>query len=156
MSSDQTVTGTFNRVLPLPPKITGLSESNSVFRAGPSSTSLTGHTAARGHRRGTVFSFRLDRAATVKLAITRRAKGRRVGHRCVPATRRLRSKRACTRNITVATLTRSAQAGLNRLPFSGRLRSRALAPTRYEAVFTAADSAGVSAARALAFKVVRR
>ena len=40
-------------------------------------------------------------------------------------------------------------------PFSGRIRGKALRPGRYQAVFTAAHSAGVSPPKTLSF-IVRR
>ncbi len=105
---------------------------------------------------GTVFSFRLDQAATVKIAIRARARGRRVGRSCRAESRRLRHKPRCTRTVTVATLTRSAHAGLNKVAFSGRVRGKALAPGRYQAIFTAVDSAGASAPKTLSLTIVRR
>jgi uncharacterized delta-60 repeat protein len=163
MSADQTVTATFN-ALPLTPPppaatkptISALSESNSIFRVGSSSTALTGQASAKRHKPGTTFAFRLDQAATVKIAIQATARGRRVGRSCRADRRRLRHKPRCTRTIRVATLIRSAHAGLNKVPFSGRIRGKALTPGRYQATFTATDSAGASASKTLRFTVVRR
>ena len=156
MSGEQAVTARFDVLPPSPPRLTALRESNSTFRAGRASTSLRGSTAKARHRRGTVFSFQLDKAASVKIAITHPTRGRRVGHRCVAAAPRLRGKPSCRRTVTVSALTRTARAGRNRVSFSGRLKRRALAPGRYRAIFTATDSAGSSAAKALQFRIVRR
>jgi uncharacterized delta-60 repeat protein len=163
MSADQTVTATFNALqsTPLPaaatkPTISALSESNSTFRVGSSSTPLTGQASAKRHKQGTTFRFRLDQAATVKIAIQGKARGRRVGHSCRADNRRLRHKPSCSRTIKIATLIRSAHAGLNKVPFSGRIRGKAVTPGRYQATFTAADSAGASASKTLSFTVVRR
>ncbi len=165
MSADQTVTATFS-ALPAAPThstsaatkatISALGETNSTFTVGAASTPLTGVASARRHKRGTVFSFQLDQVATVKLAIQTKAQGRRVGRSCRPYSRRLRKKPRCTRTVTIATLTRSAHAGLNRVAFSGRVRGRALAPGRYRVTFTAVDSAGVSPPKTLSFTIVRR
>ena len=162
----EAVTATFNAVVPssapaptpTPTKatISTLAESNSTFAVGLSSTPLTGQAAARRHKQGTVFSFRLDQAATVKVAIQSQLAGRRVGRSCRAASRRLRRRPRCTRSVTLATLTRSGHAGLDLVQFSGRLRGRALAPGRYRGVFTAIDSAGASPARTLSFTIVRR
>lgn len=139
------------------PTISGLGETNSIFVVGPGSTPLTGRTAVRRRRpKGTVFSFRLDQAATVKIAIQTSARGRRVGRSCRAESRRLRSRPRCTRTITIATLTRTARAGLNRVAFSGRIRGRALRPGHYQAAFTAIDRAGASPTRTLRFTVVSR
>jgi uncharacterized delta-60 repeat protein len=166
MSADQTVTATFNALpttAPPPPKavvtkptISAVSASNTIFRVGGSSTPLTGRASAKRHKQGTVFAFRLDQAATVKIAIQVKARGRRVSRRCVANSRRLRHKPRCTRTMTVKTLVRSAHAGLNKVPFSGRISGKALAPGSYRAVFTAADSAGVSPSKTLSFTIVRR
>ncbi len=160
MSADQSVTASFSAVPPTAPPtkatISALSESNSTFSVGPSSTPLTGATAAKRHKRGTVFSFQLDQEATVKIAIQTKKRGRRVGRSCRAPSRRLRHKPPCTRTITVATLTRSAHAGPNKVTFSGRVRGKALAPGRYQAIFTAVDSAGASPPKTLSLTIVRR
>jgi hypothetical protein len=79
-----------------------------------------------------------------------------VGRACRPANRSLRHKPACTRAVTVATLTRTAHAGLNRVAFTGRIRGRALTPGGYEAVFTATNAAGASRPGSLGFTLVNR
>lgn len=117
------------------PALTALTETNKVFGAGPLSTPLTGKTAAR-RKKGTVFSFRLDKVATVKVVIRR--------------------KRSARRFVQVTTLKRSGHGGLNKIAFSGRIRKRALKPGSYTATFTASNSAGTSAARTVTFKIVRR
>ncbi len=165
MSADQTVTATFSALPSTPPPpaaaatkptISALSESNSTFRVGDSSTSLTGQASAKRHKRGTTFAFRLDQVATVKIAIQAKTPGRRVGRSCRANSGRLRHKPRCTRIITVATLVRSAHAGLNKVPFSGRIRGKALTPGRYQATFTAADGAGASPSSTLSFTIVSR
>lgn len=166
MSADQTVTATFNALpatSPPPPTtaatkptISAVSASNTIFRVGSSSTPLTGQASAKRHKQGTTFAFRLDQAATVKIAIQTKARGRRVGRSCRANSRRLRHKPRCTRTSTVATLARSAHAGLNKVPFSGRIRGKALAPGRYQATFTATDSAGASPSKTLSFTIVSR
>jgi hypothetical protein len=136
-------------------KISALGETNSTFTVGPASTPLSGRSAARRHKRGTVFSFRLDQPATVKIAIQTRARGRRVRHTCKPDSRRLRHNPRCTRTITVARLTRTAHAGLNKVAFSGRIRGKALKPGHYQAAFTAIDSAGASPPKTLSFTIAK-
>lgn len=135
--------------------ISALSETNSVFVAGRASTALSGRTAAARHKTATVFSFRLDLPATVKIAIQTTGRGRRVGRSCKPATRALRHRPACTRTVTVATLSRTAHAGRNRVTFSARIRGNAIRPGRYEAVFTPRNAAGPSACGTLGFTVVK-
>jgi hypothetical protein len=158
MASDTTVVATFLPSIPAAKPatiahISRLRESNSVFAVGRRSTALTGRTSGR-HHLGTVFSFDLDGAATVRLAITTRRPGRRVGHICKPGGRAMHERPRCARTVTVATLTRSARTGANAIAFTGRLGHRALPPGRYQAVLTATDKAGTSSRHALGFTIV--
>jgi lysophospholipase L1-like esterase len=123
--------------------ISALAETRSVF------TPSDAH-----HTRGTVFSFRLDQPAEVKIAIQRQAPGRRVGHSCRPPTVALSHKPPCTRTIPITTLIEHGHAGLNKIAFSGRIRGRALTLGRYIAVFTAVNRAGESKAHSLHFTIV--
>jgi hypothetical protein len=151
-------TGTTPGTLQLPTAavratISGLSQSHPVFRVGRTSTPLSGQTTLV-RPRGTTFSFRLDQPATVTVRIQRKLPGRRVGRVCRRPTQLLRSRPRCTRLVLKATLRRTARVGLNRIAFSGRARGRALAPGRYRAAFTAANTAGTSPVRALSFTIV--
>jgi hypothetical protein len=134
--------------------ISALHESRARFAVGRSSTPLGGRAAAARPARGTVFSFRLDEPATVRIAIQAMAAGRRAGGRCRRPTRGLRRRPRCARAITTAKLTRTAHTGHNRIAFSGRLRGRALASGHYRAVFTAANRAGAAPPRRLRFTIV--
>jgi CSLREA domain-containing protein len=136
--------------------LTGLSESYATFAVAAAPTPLTATTATRRHHRGTVFTFTLDRAATVRIAITKLAPGRRVHGRCRPSSRASRHRPRCQATITLGTLMRAAHAGRNRVAFSGRIGSKALNPGRYAASFTAIDPAGASAPQPLSFTIVRR
>lgn len=131
-------------------------ESNSTFTVGSPSTPLTAKASATHHKRGTVFSFRLDQVATVKIAIQKKVRGRRVGRSCRADSRSLRHKPRCIRTITVARLTRSAHAGLDKVAFSGRIRGKAIPPGRYQVTFTAIDAAGASPPKTLSFTIVKR
>ena len=103
--------------------------------------------------RGTVLSFTLTEAATVKLAIVRRSTGHRSAGKCRTHGRGPR----CTTTKTLITLTAHGQTGVNHYAFRGRVRSRALAPGSYEVVATAVDAAGNRTANAvkLRFRVIR-
>jgi hypothetical protein len=136
--------------------MSALRESNRVFVVGRHSTPKTGVTASRRHKRGTVFSFVLDRAATLKIAIKTRVLGRGVHGRCRRNSRQLRHRPVCLRTVTVFTLTRGAHAGLNKVAFTGRVHGRALKPGHYLAVFTPIDAAGASAPQTLRFTIARR
>ena len=107
-------------------------------------------------RRGTRVTFTLDRAASVRFTVARRALGRRVGSRCVAPTRRNRTAKRCVRFVPVkGSFTRAGKAGPNSFRFTGRMRKRALRPGRYKlkAKPTAAGVAGK--ATSVAFRILR-
>ncbi len=136
-------------------RISSLTETNATFAVAAASTPLTGQTARRAHR-GTTFMFALDQPATVTVKIQRKTTGRRVGRACRPATSALRHTRKCTLYVAAASLTRTAHIATNKLPFTGRISGKPLPAGRYQAGFTAADSAGVSGPRTIAFTIVKR
>jgi Thrombospondin type 3 repeat len=140
---------------PPPMRIVFVSSSNSAFAPSGSSTPLQGRTSAT-RKRGTTFAFTLDTDGTVRIAIQRAMPGRRSGGRCRKPSRRLRRKPACTRWVTQHTLTRTAHSGANRVPYTGRVRGKALRPGRHRAVFIAsAPGYTRSAATAVKFRIVR-
>lgn len=102
---------------------------------------------------GTVFSFALDQPAVVTVAFIREESGHRIGKSCVVG-RRGAGKPACVRSHVAMMLGRRARTGLNRLPFSGRVRGTALSPGAYRATFIAESLAGSSASSAISFRVV--
>jgi hypothetical protein len=117
----------------------------------PTSFRAAKQRASTGGRRGTRVRFRLSERAKVDFRIERRTVGRRVGGRCVRATRGNRRARPCIRYVALAgSFAVNGKAGANSLVFTGRLRRRALAPGRYRLALTAADAAGnrASASRA--------
>ncbi|MGK2954052.1 MAG: InlB B-repeat-containing protein, partial [Solirubrobacterales bacterium] len=160
MDADRAVTATFKRDSIVPPVtkpvLSMLSQTNPVFRAGPGSTSPTGTTTAVRHKQGTVFSFSLDKPATVRTILERRDRGRRVGSECRKPTQALHRRPPCIRRVRVAVLTRTSHVGRNSLAFTGRIGGVALKPGKYEAAFTAANGAGRSSAKSLRFKIVNR
>jgi hypothetical protein len=129
------------------PTISRLAETNAVFAAARTSTLLHGRTASASHKRGTVFSFRLNQAAAVTVVISATTSCRR-------RTAAPHGKPRCPRAI--ATLTRGAHAGANRLTFTGRIRGRPLKPGHYRAVFVATNTGGSSAPTTLQFRIVAR
>jgi hypothetical protein len=89
--------------------------------------------------------------------VQRRARGRRVGGRCVAARRSNRRRRACRRFVRRAAFTAPAQAGANSVLYRARHGGRRLRPGRYRLVLRARDAAGnTSPARRAAFRMVRR
>ncbi|HYI18679.1 MAG TPA: hypothetical protein VD836_08205, partial [Solirubrobacteraceae bacterium] len=112
------------------PVVSRLSLSRTRFAVGRARTAKVARMRA-----GTVVRFRLDRTASVKLTVQRRAGGRWVG---------------------AGVLRRSAVAGSNRVRFSGRVGRRALRPGRHRIVVRATDASGrMSAPRRAGFRVAR-
>jgi hypothetical protein len=121
------------RIRRVPPRILSFAMTHRRFAVGAKATPLAG--ARRRVPVGTTFRFRLSEAATARIAIQRK-RGRRWK--------------------TVGTLKRRSPAGRKRVPFSGRLKRKALALGRYRAVLVATDrSKNRSKPRRLTFTVVR-
>ena len=81
--------------------------------------------------------------------------GRRVGRRCLAATRARARRAGCTRLIAAGSLSRDLAAGRRSVPFSGRIGRRALAPGFYRATITDRDGAGnASRQHVLPFTIV--
>jgi hypothetical protein len=81
--------------------------------------------------------------------------GRRVGGRCVKATKTNRRKTRCTRSQTAGTLSIAGKAGANTVAFSGKLRGRALPPGSYRLLVTAQADGKTSAAATIRFTIAR-
>jgi hypothetical protein len=140
-----------------PPVVSGFAQSHRAWRAG---TALARLASSGGHPAGpvgTIFSFSLNQQATVELSFVREAVGRRVGHRCAPATRRNRRRAHCTISSPVGALSFTGHAGQNRAYFDGRISvSQALAPASYGLTLTATNAAGQrSAPRSVHFTIER-
>lgn len=117
---------------PHAPVLDRLRISPSAFRAAASGPSV----APAGRRDGALVSFRLDRAARVRVTVERVSPGRRAGGRCVKPRRANRSKPRCVRYANVGGFTYRGVAGTNRLRFTGRVSARRLRPGRYRLVAT--------------------
>jgi hypothetical protein len=135
------------------PTISALRMQRRRFAVGRGATALTAAIP-----RGTAWRYTLSEAAQVAIRIDRLLPGRRVGRRCLAATRARRARPRCTRALLRGTLRRTGvRAGPRSTPFTGRLGRRALALGRYRATVTATDAAGnVSRPRSITFRVVRR
>jgi hypothetical protein len=160
-----------------PPVITGLSLLRRRFTVGRGATAIVS-AAARRTAAGTAFRFSLSKSAGVAIVLARIADGYRQGKRCAPLTPQLRRRLArgvrgrtgkvravrlnallrrnrCDIKSTAGSLARSARAGANTIPFTGRLGRRALPPGRYTAGLVAGDAAGnLSTWRLVSFEVV--
>ena len=132
------------------PTLSAVAQSASKWRRG--------HQQAKISRApvGTTFSFNLSKAATVKLAFTQKASGRKVRGACKAPNPSNASKRKCTRTILAGTLSLPGHTGLNKLRFQGLLpNGKSLKLGSYNVALTARDSAGLqSAAQSLSFAIV--
>jgi hypothetical protein len=148
---------TFTTSLPPPPVLNHLAQSHATWRSGRALAHLSRHTKKRRPPTGTVFSFELNEAATVKLQFLTSAPGRLVARKCVAPKHSNRRRHRCTRSLTAGTLTLPGHAGNDKVSFSGRLSAkRALAPGTYTLVLTATDGFGQSSApQRVKFKIVR-
>jgi PKD repeat protein len=136
------------RPAPKAPLLSGLKQSNARW--------LT-HKVKRGPRLpvGTTFRFKLDRAAQVRFSFSQLVTGRRVGGRCVKATKANRRKPRCDRAQAAGTLRVTGKAGNNVVAFSGKISGRALKPGRYRLVVTAVADGKTSSAKSIQFTIAR-
>ncbi len=113
--------------------------------------------------RGSTIGFRVSEPASVKLAVERvypgiKRKGRG-GTRCVRArSRGVPRRKRCTAAKLIGWLVRNSSSGAKRVPFSGRIGRKALAPGRYRIRAGAVD-ANANPARhrtSREFTIVRR
>lgn len=132
------------------PAISGLRISPSRFRRGAGG--LARIAAATPAAK---VSLTLSEAARVTFSAQRLTSGRRVGGKCVAATRRNRARAGCTRAIAAGgAVSLSLPAGRSTLGFSGRL-ARALAPGGHRLLAVARDGAGNASAAARAGFTIR-
>jgi hypothetical protein len=108
----------------------------------------------RSGRAGT-FSYSLDKAAKVTIAIDQARPGRKDGRTCKKQTRKNRKKRACTLFAAIGKLSQPGHAGRNTLRFSGKLNGGKLKPGRYRATAVGTAASGKSAPATANFVVSR-
>jgi len=127
------------------------------FLAATSGPSARTTQNKRRKRAGGKVSFRLNQAASVAFKVKQRRRGRRDSRgRCVKPTRQNRSRRRCTRLVTLrGGFTRAGKAGRNSFRFTGRLRRRKLEPGRYLLVATPTADGKAGRARSTSFRIKR-
>ena len=124
-----------------PPVISALSLSKKTFVAG----------------KGTIFRLTISEPASVRIAISKKTTGRRVGKKCRPKTRKNRHRRKCSYQKTLLTIRRTTlPAGAVAIPFNGKIGKRKLRPGRYLATIVVTDAAGNVSRAKVTFKIVRR
>ncbi len=106
---------------------------------------------------GTTIGFRVSEQSTTKFTFAQLLPGRKVGRRCLAATRARRHRKRCTRVINVSpSLSYKTSAGRHRVKFQGRLtRRKTLKPGSYRLTVTATDAAkNLSRAKSTTFRVL--
>ncbi len=135
------------------PAIRGLRVAPPAFAAlasGPSARAATFATRLFGP----LVTFRIDRPASVTYRVARRLAGRRARGRCVAPARAASGARACLRLAPVpGRFLRAANAGSNRLRFSGRVGGRALRPGSYRLLATARAGGAAGPTARAAFRI---
>ena len=135
----------------------GLSASRRRFRVGARAMPVDGNAiATKRARKGTTLRLRLSEPARVRFVVLRKSRGRKVGRRCVKPTRKNRARKRCTRLTRKGGFIRSAPAGRSKVPWSGRIRRKALKRGGYVLRATATDAAGnTGKRRSLSIRIVR-
>ena len=132
------------------PVISGFALSPRAFRAARRGGSV-------GRSGGTRVSLTLSEPATLRFRVRRATRGRRVGGRCVKATRRNAARKRCRRFVArPGAFTRPGTQGVNTFRFTGRLAGRSLGAGAYRLVVVATDAAGNRSASKSADFSIRR
>jgi hypothetical protein len=141
--------------LPVVPTLAGFAQTHARWRAGKSLAVFA--KATKRAPLGTQLSFTLNEAATVSLAFTQSATGRKSGAHCVAATRKNRKAKSCKRTLAFGAIENSAHNGKNMVTFQGHLSNgKTLKPGRYTVTATATDAAGQhSTSSSLNFAIVK-
>lgn len=142
---------------PGPMRVVAVGSSNSSWAPGSGSTAVRLSNFARAAKsvpRGTVFSYTLNQDAAVTIEILKKKAGRLVGKKCKKPTKANKKKKKCDLPAH-APLSRSGSSGKNEVPYSGRVKGKALTVGRYNAVVTAKPAAGASSSASVGFKIVK-
>jgi hypothetical protein len=139
------------------PILASVSQTAKIWREGNALARITAKKSKGKIPVGTSFSFSINEQASVSFTFTQQLSGRRVGHKCVVATKKNRHGQVCKRTAMAGTLAVTGHAGINKLVFQGRISSsKKLKPGTYTLTVTATNSAGArSAAVSLRFTIVR-
>ena len=138
---------------PSAPRIVAVGSSNSSWAPGGGSTAVrTGARVAKSVPRGTVFSYTLDQVASVTIEVKKVKAGRLAAGKCKKPKKSTAKKKKC--DLLAHKLFRAGKAGRNEVPYTGRVKGKALTVGRYKAVFTATGEGGSSDA-SVAFRIVK-
>ncbi len=142
---------------PPPMRIVVKGSSNSSFAPGAGSTAVRLSSglasASKGVPRGTVFTYQLNQDAAITVEMNRVKAGRLVGKKCKRRTKANAKKKKC--DLTEHKLFRKGKKGKNTLPYTGRVKGKALRPGAHVAVFTAKAPGGKPKSDSVGFRIVR-
>ncbi len=137
------------------PSLSSLALSPKVFRAAKSGASVVAAALPRPPV-GAKLSFGLTRRIGVGFTVQRWARGRKVGTRCVRATRSNRGKPSCRRLVAVkgsfSVAAAKTRIGKNTVRFRGRVGGKRLTPGSYRLT---ARARGEGKPLRTAFRIVR-
>jgi hypothetical protein len=134
------------------PAVTDVTQSHSRWREGSKLAQISNKRLPIG----TTFSFKLSEQASVNLAFTQAAPGRREKGKCPAQPTKNRRRSACERTVIAGALSFIAHAGTNKVHFQGRIsRSKTLKPGQYALIITVSNAAGQSSAKGLTFTIMK-
>ena len=149
--------GKTQRPPPRPMRVGAALPSNVTFTPAQGSTpvrlSAGLASASKKVPQGTVFTYTLNQDAAVTVEMKRVKAGRLVGKKCKRPTKATAKKKKC--DLTEHKLFRSGKEGKNTLPYSGRVKGKALRPGAHVAVFTATPTEGKPDSASARFRIVR-
>lgn len=149
--------GRTKRPPPPPMRIVVKGSSNPSFAPGSGSTAVRLSSglasASKGVPRGTVFTYTLNQDAAVTVEMKKVKAGRLVGKKCKRPTKATAKKKKC--DLSKHKLFRKGKKGKNALPYTGRVKGKALRPGSYVAVFTAKAPGGKPKSDSAGFRIVR-
>ncbi len=108
----------------------------------PVAPKLVPGVASTSHLRSIYITYTAKAAGVSHFVLQRAVVGRRSGHGCVATTARNRSRRTCTRYVTVKSFTHRDHAGAVRLRLGAFVALRTLVPGSYRLQSILLDSAG--------------
>jgi hypothetical protein len=138
----------------IPAPVLAISAVSESARRWVGGSALAKITAARGLPVGTTFSFTLNLPASVTLAFTTPAPGRRAGKACQAPSARNKHGRSCTRTILAGTLKFTGHTAVNRVRFQGLIsRHQKLRPGSYTLTIKAAAPGQHTVSSTLHFRI---
>jgi hypothetical protein len=130
-------------------QITNLKIAPSAFFAAPS-----GASTAAAKKTGATVSYVGTQPASTLFRVQRKARGRKVGKRCVKPTKKNASKKPCSRYLPVGSFSHTdAAAGAIHFRFTGRLNNKKLRAGSYRLRAVPTNAAGAGRVATAGFRI---